>query len=183
MKNFNEITKEVIDRENVDDFDELEYGKIAFIEILTNLDEYPEDFMAKLLHAFIKNADTRIKESLINSFGEFEEFIQILTIMLENIRPETQEYALYLQFVSTIGSELLNEHADITTLYIESIGIGYIVEMAQAYSNKKDALAHILVSFTMNNAYSRLRLVEKLATAFKTDVRNFASLLAHLSVY
>lgn len=89
MKNFNEITKEVIDRENVDDFDEIDSGKIAFIEILTNLDEYPEDFMVKLLHAFIKNADTRIKESLINSFGEFEEFIQILTIMLENIRPET----------------------------------------------------------------------------------------------
>ena len=35
----------------------------------------------------------------------------------------------------------------------------------------------------MNNAYSRLRLIEKLASAFKTDVRNFSSLLAHLSVY
>ena len=75
MKNFNEITKEVIERENVDDFDELDAGKIAFVEILTNLDEYPEDFMSKLLHAFIKNADSRIKESLVNSFGEFEEFI------------------------------------------------------------------------------------------------------------
>jgi len=30
--------------------------------------------------------------------------------------------------------------------------------MAKAYSNKKDALAHILVSFTISSAYARLRL-------------------------
>jgi len=183
IKNLDEITRDVLERESFDDAHLIAKEPNPYITVVQNLFEYEEEFVCRLLQAMIRNADGRIKEGLVGSFGEFEVFISLLTTLLENIEPESEPYALFIKFISKIGSELMEDQPGITTLYIESIAMDFIVEMAKTYSNKKDALAHIIVCFTPSSPQSRLRILEKLAFAFKTDVRNYAALLAHLSVY
>ena len=102
---------------------------------------------------------------------------------LENLECNTILYELFKKFITKIGEALVAEQPDVTTLYIESIGLEYITEMAKNVSNKRDLLAHIIVSFTENTAPARFRILDKLAQFFKADLRNLSALLAYLSTY
>lgn len=88
-------------------------------------------------------------------------------------------------FISKVGKELLEDEsqADVTSLFMESEGLKQITEMAQNVSNKRDMLAHIIMSFTPKNPDSHYRILEKLAGCFKSDLRNLSSILAHVSCY
>lgn len=142
-----------------------------------------QQLLTKLLQFMIANIELKLEDTLVNSFSEFEAFMPMMMLFLEVIRPETPLYALFLDFMGQLGSNLLAKQPAATTLCMENIGLEYIVDFAKSFSNRNDALAHIIVSFTPYNSRARLHVIEKLAKEFKSDMRCFAGLLAHLSIY
>lgn len=78
---------------------------------------------------------------------------------------------------------LVEEQPNVTSLFMENEGLKQITEMAQNVSNKRDMLAHIIISFTPKNSDAHYRILEKLASSFKSDLKNLSSVLAHISCY
>jgi hypothetical protein len=105
--------------------------------------------------------------------------------LLDNLDTKTILYEKFRKFITEVGVFLNEEQteSDIVRLYMESIGLELVVQKAKVVTNKRDMLAHIVVSFTDNNPMARYRILEKLAQAFKSDLKNLSSILAHMSSY
>lgn len=118
-----------------------------------------------------------------NSFKDFRSFIIYILQFLENLEANTILYELLKSFISKVGKMLVEEQPDVTSLFMENEGLKQITEMAQNVSNKRDMLAHIIMSFTPKNPDAHYRILEKLAASFKSDLKNLSSVLAHISCY
>lgn len=66
---------------------------------------------------------------------------------------------------------------------MESAGLDLIYNMTQRTSGKRDGIAMLITSFTPNTSNARSRILEKLSDKFKSDLKNLASILSHLSGY
>ena len=160
----------------------LEKNEILFIHAMGNTFEYPVVFIQKLIQTLSKNYQD-IKDGLVNSYGDYKTFMQLMIQLLENLESNTQIYAEFLGFLELVGGALIQEQPDVCSLYMESIGLDLIHSMTNRTQGKRDGLAHLIVSFTPRTSNARSRVLEKLSDSYKSDLKNLGSILAHLSGY
>ena len=186
IETLNNITMSLLEREDNKDFEDhlppLEKNEILFIHIMQFTYEYPAEFIQKLIQGLNKN-HIEIKDGLINSYTDYKNFIALMIQFLGNLEANTLIYAEFLGFLQNVGSSLVEEQPDISSLYMESIGLELITDMAKNTSSKRDGLVHIIVSFTPQTFNARSRILEKLADCFKSDLKNLSSILAYMSSY
>lgn len=102
---------------------------------------------------------------------------------LENIEPNTTLYAAFFTFTSNVGIQLVNEEPDSTCVFMESVGLEILTDFAKKFSNKKDALAHLVYFFTVHDSTTRYRVVKKLKEILSHEWRVFIPFLASLGIY
>ena len=120
--------------------------------------DYPPELVQALLIHLNQNHQ-EIVDRLSNSFIDLRQFLALMMQLLENIEPNTSLYESYLDFISRVGVGLIMEESDSTNLFLESIGLGMIVEFAKRFSNKRDALCAVIYFFSSKDSATRLRVL------------------------
>lgn len=137
-------------------------------------------FLAQLFEK-IANKITDLRDQVFNFLNDFKYFLGLMLRCLENLEPTDDSYASFLSMMNAFGRAFTEESASCSVLFLESVGLEYILEYARKYSNKRDALAHVLMSFTPKEFELRYRILEKVAKLLGPDVATLSSLLAHMS--
>jgi len=168
-----------------------------FIELMTNPNE--------IVHALGKMTDFKFRESLNvyidllfqrlvtqaadlkmqdhNFFTNFKYFLNIMLRALVDISSHSAAYNSYLRLMHTFGEAMAQDKNCSAILFLESIGLEYILEFAKKYSNKKDALVHIIMSISPPGYNMRLRLLKRIEKMIGSDFKTLSGILAHMSVY
>lgn len=175
-----------------------EHAKDAFfIELMTNPNE--------IIHALGKMTDYRFRESLYayidllfqklctqvsdlkiqdhNFFTNFKYLLNIMLRALVDINPNSNAYTSYLRCMHLFGQCLAQDRNCSAILFLESIGLEYILEFAKKYSNKKDALVHIIMAICPPGYQNRLRLLKRIERMLGSDFKTLSGILAHMSVH
>lgn len=168
-----------------------------FIELMTNPNE--------IVHSLGKMTDFRFREMLYvyidllfqklatqaadlklqdhNFFTNFKYLLNLMLRALVDISPNTAAYTSYLRCMHLFGQSLALDKNCSAILFLESIGLEYILEFAKKYSNKKDALVHITMAICPPGYQNRLRLLKRIEKLLGSDFRTLSGILAHMSVH
>ena len=123
-----------------------------------------------------------MKDSVFNLFNDFKAFLEIMLQNLVFLTPETPAYKSYIFMMESFGKTLVDDKFSSSVLFLEGIGLDYMVEFAKKYSNKKDALASIIMTICPEDDSSIIRLLRRLETLLGPDLKTLGGLLAHMSV-
>ena len=201
----NKIALTLIDSEKGanDDFETLyKYAKdhakdSFFIELMTdpvdiqialqkqNDLRFKENFsnFVDILFQEIANQAKELKLGDHNFFTNFKYLLSLMLRCLVYLAPNSGSYSSYLKMMQVFGEELAHDPNCSPILFLESIGLEYLLEFAKKYSNKKDAIVHIMMSICPSGEYMHLRLLKRIEKMIGSDSRNLSALLAHMSAY
>ena len=116
------------------------------------------------------------------------------------LTPNTPAYYSYMRMMYAFGKAFSNDKGGNPILFLESIGLEYIIEFAKKYSNKKDALVHIIMAICpaddplkppvdknlgklSEGDSMKLRVLKRIEKLLGADYKTLSGLLAHMSVY
>jgi hypothetical protein len=153
-----------------------------FVNLMQNTYEYPPEFLQNLFE-YLNHNIQEVVDGLANSYTDFKNFMGLMVQFLENIEPNTTLYAAFFTFTSNVGIQLVNEEPDSTCVFMESVGLEILTDFAKKFSNKKDALAHLVYFFTVHDSTTRYRVVKKLKEILSHEWRVFIPFLASLGIY
>lgn len=191
------------EKENYDDFDAIymyskDHAKESFfIELMTNPFE--------IISALGKITDNRFRDTLSlyldmlfseiaencpdlknNDHNFFTNFKHLLSVMLRglvHLSPNAGAYSSYLRMMHDFGQAMAQDKNSCSILFLESIGLEYLIEFAKKYTNKKDALVHIMMAICPQGDDMHLRLLKRIEKMVGSDYRTLSGLLAHMSIY
>jgi hypothetical protein len=138
-------------------------------------------FLAQLFEK-ISNKIGDLKDQVFNFLNDFKYFLGLMLRCLENLEPTDESYSSFLAMMNAFGRAFTEDSVSGSILFLESVGLEYILEYAKKYSNKRDALAYMIMSFTPKEFDLRYRILEKIAKLLGPDVNTLSSLLAHMSM-
>ena len=102
---------------------------------------------------------------------------------LVDIPPNSAAYLSYLRLMQSFGRGLAEDKNCSAILFLETIGLEYVLEFAKKYTNKKDALVCIMLSICPPGYHNRLRLLKRIEKMVGSDYKTLSGLLAHMSEY
>lgn len=166
-----------------------------FIELMTNPNEIVQalgritDFKFRdslvmftdLLFLKLEQQAADLKSQDHNYFTNFKYLLNIMLRALVDISPNSPAYGSYLRMMQTFGRALAEDRNCSAILFLESIGLEYILEFAKKYSNKRDALVSIIMSICPPGYSNRLRLLKRIEKMVGADFRTLSGILAHMS--
>lgn len=124
-----------------------------------------------------------IKSCDHNFFTNFKYLLNLMLRCLVHLSPNTGAYSSYLKMMQTFGEEMAHDSNCSPILFLESIGLEYLLEFAKKYSNKKDALVHIMMSICPQGDQMHIRLLKRIEKMVGSDSRTLSAILAHMSAY
>eukprot|EP00828_Plagiopyla_frontata_P044090 TRINITY_DN708_c0_g1_i1.p1 TRINITY_DN708_c0_g1~~TRINITY_DN708_c0_g1_i1.p1 ORF type:complete len:736 (+),score=116.88 TRINITY_DN708_c0_g1_i1:25-2232(+) len=166
------IKKELSELKDVD--------KISKVElILMNATEFSEKSLQLIIMAMKENINV-IVEYLHNNYADFKRFFKIMLACIRTINFGIQPFALLIDFIKQVGTELTLLDPSSCQLLFESIALEEIVDIIKMYQNKRNQLITVLYAFGHQDSLSRLRLVRKIKDHLGKDLNSFFSILAYL---
>lgn len=118
-----------------------------------------------------------------NFFTNFKSLLKMMLRCLEFLNPNTNSYNSYLNLMTAFGEAMSSDKNFNSILFLESVALEYILEFAKEHTNKKDALAEIIMSLCPPNPEMHLRLIKRIERMVGTNVRCLSGILAHLSIF
>lgn len=184
VENLNAFTLNCLDKEeNREIMKDIQLPKDhVFVSMMQNTYEYPPEFLQNLFEYLNMNISD-IVEGLANSYTDFKNFMSLIVQFLENIEPNTTLYAAFFTFTCNVGVALVAEEPDSTCVFMESAGLEILTDFASRFSNKKDALAHLIYFFTVHDSATRYRIVKRLKEILSHNWKVFIPFLANLGIY
>lgn len=185
MEEFRALADYALAPENRDDF---------FVDIMTKPDylismhterHFKESlvYFVEVLFGTIAGKVPELQAQVFNYITDYKYLLNIFLRCLAFLVPDTPVYEAFLRMMTTFGRTLAEDKNSSSLLFIESVGLEYLVQFARLHSNKHDALAHILMSLCPSSDEARLRVYLRLERTLGPDLRTLSSLLAHLAAY
>lgn len=136
-----------------------------------------------LLFQEVASQAKELKSCDHNFFTNFKYLLNLMLRCLVHLSPNTGAFTSYLKMMQNFGEEMAQDFNCSPILFLESIGLEYLLEFAKKYSNKKDALVHIMMSICPPGDQMHLRLLRRIEKLIGSDSRTLSAVLAHMSVY
>lgn len=159
-------------------------------EIVHTLGKMSDFGFRDMMHIYIDRLFTRLAGQAAdlklqdhNFFTNFKYLLNLMLRALVDINANSPAYTSYLRCMHNFGQCLALDKNCSAILFLESIGLEYVLEFAKKYSNKKDALVHIVMAICPPGYQARLRLLKRIEKLLGSDFRTLSGILAHMSIY
>lgn len=124
-----------------------------------------------------------LKSHVYSFVTDFKYLLSIMLRCLVYLSPNTPAYHSFKLMMQEFGQSLAEDKTGAAIMFLENIGLEYILEFARKYSNKKDALVHIVMSICPADPEMHLRVLHKIEEMLGPDYKTLSGLLAHMAVY
>ena len=124
-----------------------------------------------------------LKSQVFSFIQDFNKVLDIMLLCLRFLSPNTPSYMSFKLMMQAFGQALADDKSGASILFLENVGLDYILKFAKEFSNKKDTLVHIIMSICPPNQEMRLRILYKIDSILGPDYKTLSGILAHTAAY